>query len=685
MVKKAKNFITKNPWKIAFILVIVVAAIRWWSPWKSDNSTVQDFFDVDTVVWTGNLETVLTLQGTTQFADSQKLTFMNKGKVKSVNVKVGDMVKKGQILATITTDDLDNTIEQARIDIQNQQTTLDDLLDGYNLELEYLQQKANYDALILKLKTIDQDHVLAMEELLQKIEDAQKTYDDAKDDYDELLSGSNSATADLALSSLMRKRNTTFQNAVLDLKTIISSVQTNLDSFDQKMILTNKYVHSSKNMYIWAQNESSREEAEKYFWIISNQLSTLESLYKVLEIIPVQDLTNEQILEAYSLVKDMWSNLVTWGEISYEMFKASIDASSYTIAQIDADATAALKNQTLGVGYIQKYSTIVDALADLKDDTSLEDSKLKMDKAKTSLDKLQLQVDVLLTDQEKEKASLEDQIDTVQRNIKKIQRGESLNETQIISARNRLRQLQNSLATSLKKYEDYRLEANFDGVVTQMDIQVGDSIDNSSNGTIKYIYIENNNVLEMALSVEQVDIIKLKVWMDVVVYLDAYSTTSYRGIITEINTVPSSAGNVTTYDVTVTFEKNTPEEVVLAGMWGNAKIILDKSENVLVVPNQAISRKDGKMVVKLYKNAQWIDQEVIVGKSDEVNTEIISWLSLWDTIKAMYITLEGMTSAGISTQQETFDMTQMWGGWWGRGGQWWGNRGGWGSVTMVSM
>jgi multidrug efflux pump subunit AcrA (membrane-fusion protein) len=472
MVKKAKNFITRNPWKTAFIVLIIIAVVWWWSPRKQDTTVVQDFLGVDTIVGTGDLEASITLQGTTQFADSQRLTFMTKGKVQSVAVKVGDKVKKGQILASITTDDLDTTISQERIDIQNQEKTLQDLLDGYNLELEYLQQKADYDALLLKLKTIDQDHLLAMEELQQKIEDAQKSYNDTKKDYEELLSGSNSVTADLALSSTIRKRNTTFQNAVLDLKNIITTVQSSLDAFDQTMMLTDTYKYGKKNIYIGAKDQNLKNQSESLFRTLSNQLSQLDTLYKKLDTIAVQDLTNEQILEAYTLVKDMGANLVTWGEISYDMFKASIENTSYSQLQIDTDASSALKNQSTGISYIQKYATIVDALAALEDDTSLEDTKLKMDKAKTSLDKLELQVDVLKAEQKKEKAGLQDQMDTVQRNITKIQGGESLKETQIITARNRLSQLKNSLNNSLRKYEDYRLEANFDGVVTQMDLQV---------------------------------------------------------------------------------------------------------------------------------------------------------------------------------------------------------------------
>jgi multidrug efflux pump subunit AcrA (membrane-fusion protein) len=97
-------------------------------------------------------------------------------------------VKKGQVLAKISTDDLDNNVAQAQLDIDTQRANLQDLLEAKNIELEYIQEKANYDALLLQKETINQDQELAMQELQQKIKDAQKTYNDTLADYQELLS-----------------------------------------------------------------------------------------------------------------------------------------------------------------------------------------------------------------------------------------------------------------------------------------------------------------------------------------------------------------------------------------------------------------------------------------------------------------------------------------------------------------
>ena len=258
----------------------------------------------------------------------------------------------------------------------------------------------------------------------------------------------------------------------------------------------------------------------------------------------------------------------------------------------------------------------------------------------------------------------------------------------ISTAQNRLKQLQRNLQNTLDKYEDYELTANFDWVITQMDLQIWDNIKSSNNSSEKYIYVESNNILEMTFSVEQIDIIQLKVWMEAEVYLDAYDDQVYHGYISEINTIPNTSSMTTTYPMTITFEKNDPNETILAGMWGSAKIILNRTDDVLIIPSQAITTISGNQVVMLKQWENWIDQIVETWESDESNTEIISWLKAWDTIKALYISNEWMINAWLELETTDLDkmkqqmqqggwhpnMWWMMGGnnrWWGMWGMWW--------------
>ena len=682
---KKDNFFKRHWIMLSVLTLIIIGVLYKWQPRVDKTPKTKVFYDMESTVQTWDLENILTIQWDTQFADSQKLTFMTQWKVTAVYVKVWDTVKKNQVLAKISTDDLDNNVAQAQLNIDTLKTNLQELLDAKNLDLEYIQEKANYDALLLKQETIDQDQELEMQELQQKIKDAQKLYDDTLADYQELLSGSNSANADLALSSTIRKRNQTLETAVLELKTIINDVNSVLDNYDKKLIITDKYKREvARNYNIWADDLYSKNKSEKVYKEIINELDTLREKYTALSDKSVSDLSSEEVLDAYSTVKTLWNKFVDWWEINYDMFKASITSSDYSLSGIETDAkTFGTDLQALWVKYVQLYTTKVSLLADLDDDTSLEDTKLKLDKAKTNLDKLNLQVDVLKATQEKDKATLEDNIDTAIRNLNKISWWESLKETQIIQAQNQLKQAQRNLKNIMDKYDDYELTANFDWVVTEMDIQVWDSINPSSNNTNpKYIYVESNDILEMTFNVEQIDIIQLKVWMDAEVYLDAYPNEVYYWKVSEINTIPNTSAATTTYPVTIAFQKNNPDEVILAWMWWSAKIILSKVENVLLVPSQAITIISGQNMVMLKKWEQWIEAPVEIWDSDETNTEIISWLKAWDIVKTMFYSTESMIDRWLSTEFESFDLSDdkamrqnakdsmsEFSRWWGNG--WW--------------
>ena len=649
---------------------------------------------MEATVQTWDLENVLTLQWSTQFADSQQLTFMKQWKVTAVNVKVWDYVKKDQVLAKLSTDNLDSDVAQYQLDVENQQNILKDLLDDKNLDLEYIQEKANYDALILEQETIDQTQELAMQSLQQEIKNAQKAYDDVLADYQELLSWSDSTSADLALSSTIRKRNQTLEDAVLWLKPIINKVNTFLDNYDKTLIVTDKYKREvARNDYIWANNLSLKLQSEKWWNQLSEELDILREKYNALNGKSISDLTNEEVLDAYSTLKMIWNELVSRWEINYNMFKASITSSSYSLTNIENDAKEFGTNmQDAWVEYVTKYTKMVSTLAELDDDTSLEDTKMKLDEAKTKLDKKNLEVDALKAKQESDRAKLKNDIDTALRNLKKIEWWESLNETKIKQAQNSLKQTQRKLKNKLDEYDDYKLTANFDWVITQMDIQVWDSINPSSNSSnTKYIYVESNDILEMTFSVEQIDIIKLKVWMEAEIYLDAYPNEVYHWKITEINTIPNTNSSTTTYPMTVTFQKNNPDETILAGMWWSAKIILSKTENVLLVPSQAITTISGQNMVMLKNWEEWIETPVEIWEADETNTEIVSWLKAWDKVKSMFYSNEWMINMWLEIESQALDRDAMektinenranamrnmwWWPWWmwggSRGNMWW--------------
>lgn len=66
-----------------------------------------------------------------------------------------------------------------------------------------------------------------------------------------------------------------------------------------------------------------------------------------------------------------------------------------------------------------------------------------------------------------------------------------------------------TLTSANKDLEKYQLEAPFEWVIKTIDYQVWDNILSDSD---KSVYIENPNLLQISISLDQVDIINVELW-----------------------------------------------------------------------------------------------------------------------------------------------------------------------------
>lgn len=81
---------------------------------------------------------------------------------------------------------------------------------------------------------------------------------------------------------------------------------------------------------------------------------------------------------------------------------------------------------------------------------------------------------------------------------------------EIALAKNSITSQQLALQKVKENIKKYQLEAPFDGVLRKIDFKLGDNIVTSSNVTPEYLYIENPNLVEITATVDQLDVVKLK-------------------------------------------------------------------------------------------------------------------------------------------------------------------------------
>ena len=82
----------------------------------------------------GNVSKVITATGMVNFPHSIPLQFSNNGQVVELNIKDGDSVKKGQVLARIDDAALKTTVVQQQASLMTAQAKLQSLQDGFNAQ-----------------------------------------------------------------------------------------------------------------------------------------------------------------------------------------------------------------------------------------------------------------------------------------------------------------------------------------------------------------------------------------------------------------------------------------------------------------------------------------------------------------------------------------------------------------------
>jgi HlyD family secretion protein len=116
----------KKPWFIISIIIILVIIAGGYFLNKNNAKSPYEF----TVVQKGNLSQEVSVTGRVKPAQAVDLAFERSGKVARVNVKIGDKVSSGQVLAVLENGDLIAQISQARANVATQQANLEALQRG---------------------------------------------------------------------------------------------------------------------------------------------------------------------------------------------------------------------------------------------------------------------------------------------------------------------------------------------------------------------------------------------------------------------------------------------------------------------------------------------------------------------------------------------------------------------------
>jgi RND family efflux transporter, MFP subunit len=129
----------KKKWIILGVLGVIALSGGIWS-YKHFTTKTTTTTNITAKAKLADIRKVITATGTASFLDPVPLYFQANGKMIVLNVKAGDHVTKGQVLAQLDTTKLEQTVEQNQVALLQAQVKLEQIYDGYsNLTMKQAQ------------------------------------------------------------------------------------------------------------------------------------------------------------------------------------------------------------------------------------------------------------------------------------------------------------------------------------------------------------------------------------------------------------------------------------------------------------------------------------------------------------------------------------------------------------------
>ncbi|EKD66348.1 MAG: hypothetical protein ACD_49C00050G0018 [uncultured bacterium (gcode 4)] len=654
--------------KIIYFLIIISIGYSIYSYYfntKSKTTTVTKEYSVGT----GSIENAIKVTGQAALVDEQKLKFNQVWKVTKVYFRDGAKVKKDQLIAELDKEDINNTIRQAELSLNDAQIKLEDLLNWAEYK-DILNAENNTTVAENKILTLQND----LTNLLADKDNKLKDYDNQIEQKNLAIKNnlSDIKNKELQLTNLKNELTTleiteekwltdysvdltkTISDAYTNAKKQIIDIENSIFDADEILWITdeNKNKNDSYEMYLWAKNSNTKTQAENNWREANSLFLSSKTSYNSLNI---TSQTPEEITIFLNKLLDSYDKLIDLGKSGQEMMNASITSSSFSQSDIDSKSTTFSSMTTSAQ---TTYNTIKSTITNIEKLTdpevkkaqstntinskkqSISDTEIALDKLKnTTSIQLQNDLDKLYSDREysannyssqiKQKnldiTSAVNSLEYAKESLKVVQNWATA--VELAQARNNVAKQKLSLVNAQKNLDKYELTAPFDGTIRKIDFKVGDNLTADEQ---KFIYIENPNLVEISATLDQLDIVKISLNQSAKIIFDSYPNKEFIWTVSEKDSTPVSTSGVTSYTITITLDKWDAE--IYSSMTAKVNILVESKKDILVIPASYIEETPKSKYVLVKEKWQEIKKEIKTWITNDTDIEIIKWLNIGDII-----------------------------------------------------
>lgn len=162
----------------------------------------------------------------------------------------------------------------------------------------------------------------------------------------------------------------------------------------------------------------------------------------------------------------------------------------------------------------------------------------------------------------------------------------NVTEAQLLSAVAQVGQNVAGLRQTQLDLEHTIIRAPVDGIVVSRTVDVGQTVAASLQAPTLFTIAQDLTKMQVDTNVDEADVSRVKVGLRASFTVDSFPGQLFTGEIVQIRKAPQVVQNVVTYDVVVSAQ-NTDQKL-LPGMTANVRIVTERKEDVLRVPNAAL-------------------------------------------------------------------------------------------------
>ncbi len=568
----------------------------------------------------GTLVASVGASGALQANNDVVLTFQSSGTVAEILVKEGDRVTKGTPLARLDRTDLQLQVQQAEANLASAQARLDQVKAGAT--------EKDIQVAQAQLKSAQARYQQTVQTRPQDLASAQAQLEQAQARLDALLKGPTPED--------------------------IASGQAKVQQAQQNLERTKSSASSAKEQARLAMEQAAdnlRDAQNKWntaYWDYVHA-STYET-----DPVTGRSINDRQIQQYKDAADAAWLAVQQAQEALDKAKVAYQDAQNQEVAQVQS-AQAQLDDAQAQLQKLLKGPT----------DEDVRQAKAAVEQARANLEKLQNSTPGDL-------AQLEAAVAQADATLKDLQAGPK--SWDLAAAMAAVQQAQAQLDLAKLRYDQAELKAPFDGTVQAINIKVGQTV---GSGTAAIELIDTSRMYVDA-NVSEVDVANIRPDQDVELTFDALPGRTFAGKVAFVAPKGEVQQGVVQYKVRVELTgearatqpsggsrlgrpaagqptpSSTPEQQTtpqpspsigqagqgtssrpvnpMPGMTASLNIITARADNVLLVPNRAITSQGGRKIVNVVVNGKPTPVEVQTGRSNASMTEILSGLKEGDEV-----------------------------------------------------